>query len=411
MADLLSVCNDSAFGVSNIVIQNIENAVRVHSAMGGSTNLTMHLAACMIYAGRRFTLADYDRIRRQVPVPDLFDFSLTQGRDIFALAQQCGEGRIRGVDTMLCELRRQGVPIAENAPTMAGTTWKQRLNNERRLAAANVKDNPIILSHPRRAVSGIDILQSNFFDSAIVKISGMPEAQLDEFDEKIAVVLYCENEEEATERLLDVNLLNRFQQIGKLNRQTLLRIHQHNTGANDPSLEKIKGPQHLFRRLIEDSSLRIALIIAGVGPEAYGMPEMFTPMHHINSNQALKKIVTILSDGRYSGVSYGAAIGHATPEAYRRGGILYLATGDLLLLSFRKRRIDLLDRETFCQGEIRLYGKKLDAERKALGEKRWKRMNRRLEAIDPSNRMQDVTDASQGVVPMNIWKRSANSSL
>ncbi|MEW6237355.1 MAG: dihydroxy-acid dehydratase [Candidatus Omnitrophota bacterium] len=411
VVDMLSVCNDSAFGVSNIVIQNIENAVRVHSAMGGSTNLTMHLVASMIYAGRRFTLADYDRIRRQFPIPDLFDFSLTLGRDIFALARQSEEGRIRGVDTMLYELRRNGVPIAENAPTMTGTTWKQRLKNKQRLAAANVKDNPIILSHPRRAVSGIDILQGNFFDSAIVKISGMPDVQLDEFDNKIAVVLYCENEEEATSRLLDVDLLNRFQAMAKLNRQTLLCIHRHNTSENDPSLEKIKGTQRLFRRLIEDSALRIALIIAGVGPEGYGMPEMFTPMHHINCNQSLKKMVTIISDGRYSGVSYGAAVGHVTPEAYRRGGILYLATGDLLLLSLRKWRIDLLDLEALRNGEIRPYREKLEVERKALGEKRWKRMNRRLETIDPSNQMRDIADASQGVVPLHVWKRAVNSSF
>ena len=44
----------------------------------------------------------------------------------------------------------------------------------------------------------------------------------------------------------------------------------------------------------------------------------------------------ILTDGRYSGVSYGAAIGHITPEAKRGGGILYLQTGDVIYAANRQ---------------------------------------------------------------------------
>ena len=51
------------------------------------------------------------------------------------------------------------------------------------------------------------------------------------------------------------------------------------------------------------------------------MPEMFTAMQHINSNHKLKRLAVLISDGRYSGVTYGAAIGHVTPEAWNGGGL------------------------------------------------------------------------------------------
>ncbi len=83
-------------------------------------------------------------------MPDILDYSLTQGRDIFALAEQCCSGKVRGME---------------------------------------IEDNPIILSKPRRATSGVDVLSSNWFESAVVKISGMPDHQLNEFDNKVAFVL------------------------------------------------------------------------------------------------------------------------------------------------------------------------------------------------------------------------------
>ncbi|MEI2472569.1 dihydroxy-acid dehydratase, partial [Peribacillus frigoritolerans] len=96
-------------------------------------------------------------------------------------------------------------------------------------------------------------------------------------------------------------------------------------------------------RMVEAGTLKIAVIISGQGPVAFGMPEMFTPMQHINANRVMKKIATIISDGRYSGVTYGAAIGHMTPEAYEGGGIGLLKSGDVIHLQLRDRRIDFVD--------------------------------------------------------------------
>ncbi len=402
---LFAVCNDPDYSVSSLVVKNIENAVRVHSAMGGSSNLILHLISAVIYAGYRFDLKHYDRIRRQVPVPDLFDYSLTEGRDIFEYAKQCCDGRIDGIGTILYELRCNKIPIAENAPTMAGFTWKKRIRNKKRVSADNVKENPIALSKPRRAISGIDVLTGNFFETAIVKISGMPDEQLDQFDEKAAVVVYFENEEEATANLLNVNLLDSIYAKTRLSREAFIQIHHHNSGGRDASVERLKSKKALFQRLIDDEVLRIAVIIAGQGPEAFGMPEMFTPMIHINHNQVLKKFTTLISDGRYSGVSYGAAVGHVTPEAFRKGGILYLQTGDLLHLRLRKRRIDLLDPDAFNKGKMVSSKIDLAKERSRLGEKRLKRMEKRRKTIDPSNWICDCTDAAHGIVPQIVWDR------
>lgn len=406
VAAMLKVCNDPDYSVSNIVQKNIENAVRIHSALGGSTNIAMHLVSSMIYSGCRFTLYDYDRIRRRVPIPDLMNYSLTEGRDLFALAQQCSEGSIRGIETVLYELRQNGVPILEDAPTMEGRSWGERLRKKKGLSANGVKENPILLSTPRRASSGVDVLKGNFFDSAVVKISGMPEEQLNDFDEKVAVVLYFESEEFAVDQLLNVHILDMVYYAPGINRDTLAQLYRHNLGDRKNTLKGIAGKKEVFQRVVEDNALRLAVVIAGQGPKAYGMPEMFTPMHHINHNAALKKIAALISDGRYSGVSYGAAIGHVTPEAIHRGGILYLQTGDLLHLRLRQRKIHLLDAKAFRKGKIDKFVGNQETIRHKLAERRLKRLVTRQETLDPSYGMHRVTDAAHGVVPIEIWEKA-----
>ncbi|MCI0338504.1 MAG: dihydroxy-acid dehydratase [Acidobacteria bacterium] len=397
---LFNYCNNPDFSVSEIVKSNIENMVRIHSTTGGSTNLIMHLVSAIIHAGVNFSIWDYDRIRRTTPIPDLFDYSLTQRRSIFELAQQCCAGEIRGMETVMYELTRNGVPIALDAPTATGTTWRERLADTRNLSAEGVKQNPIILSKPRRPISGIDVLSSNFFESAVVKISGMSDSQLDEFDARLAVALYFENEDEANKNLLDDTYLDSIKSHEEITQIDLLRIYQHNTKHTADERVVAMTRDQLFDHLLHDKVIKFAIIISGQGPEAYGMPEMFTPMQHINANRHLKKLALILTDGRYSGVSYGAAIGHITPEAKRGGGILYLQTGDIVQTNLRARNIILIDREALrVRNEVIAEAGKLSELRRELGSERLRRINYRLSIIVPTNRMRDVTDAAHGVVP------------
>jgi dihydroxyacid dehydratase/phosphogluconate dehydratase len=122
----------------------------------------------------------------------------------------------------------------------------------------------------------------------------------------------------------------------------------------------------------------------------------------------------LISDGRYSGVTYGAAIGHVTPEALNGGGIGLLQTGDLLHLQLSKRRIDLIDPQVFLgrftgrlaphrtvrhivSWEVDLHGL-----RSELGAARRQRILERRRRVAATNRLHDVTDASKGVVPLMI---------
>jgi dihydroxy-acid dehydratase len=133
------------------------------------------------------------------------------------------------------------------------------------------------------------------------------------------------------------------------------------------------------------------------------MPEMFTPMQHINANSKLKRMATLISDGRYSGVTYGAAVGHMTPEAYQGGGILYLQTGDLVYLSLRDREIHFLNVEAFRNGKVEFSFDSIPQERATLGEERMQSMRIRQKQVASSNRMVAHTDAANGVVPIAVY--------
>ena len=398
----VDLMNDPVYGVANLMAANIKNAIRIHSATGGSTNIMMHIVAAMLYGGYRFDLWEYDRIHHEVPVPDLFDYSLTEGRDIFALAVQCCSGKIRGMETVFHELMSNGVPMDIDAPTVTGTTWRERLAvNQAQLSAENVENNPIILSKPRRPFSGVDVLSGNFFESAVVKISGMSTKQIDEFDKKIAFVLYYENEDEANEGLLDVHLLEKLKRSRCFHHQSLIAALKHNA----PHLfEEWKNREYddLFDAMAKEGALKIAVVIAGQGPEAFGMPEMFTPMQHINANRQLKRIATLISDGRYSGVTYGAAIGHMTPEAIRGGGSLYLKTGDLLYIGLRERKIEFVNEWAFQHGKLVFEFEGVKQERAEIANQRMANMRQRQRRIAASNRLVGQTDAAHGVVPLHI---------
>ncbi|MBP1155835.1 MULTISPECIES: dihydroxy-acid dehydratase [unclassified Paenibacillus] len=398
---LFSIIDRPECSVSELVRANITNVIRIHSSAGGSTNLMMHIVGAMVYAGYDFSLEDMERIAAEHPIPDLFDYSLTEGRDIYVLAQQCCSGQIRGMETLMYELTRNGVPMALDAPTVTGQTWGERLSNTVGLSADGVKNNPIILSKPKRSFSGVDVLRGNFFNQAVVKISGMPTKQLNQFDDKVAFVLYYENEEEANHHLLDVNMLDRLKAERHFELEHMKRMASYNASVSLEELQTLSYDE-LFDRMIREEWLRLAVIISGQGPEAFGMPEMMTPMQHINAHRQLKCLTTLISDGRYSGVTFGAAVGHMTPEAFHGGGLLYLQEGDLLHLQFRKKRIDLLNPQSFALGLIEHDVGELRNKRTELGIFRMEKMRKRQKRVAASNRLRDCTDASRGVVPMGV---------
>jgi len=409
--DLFTYVNKREYSVRNMVHANFANAVRVHSATGGSTNLMLHLVAVMLYAGFDVDVWTIDQIRRNPPVPDIFDYSLTEGRDIFALAQQCRSGAIRGMETIFYELINQKVPMDVDAPTVTGQTWAERLVDTTNLSAAGVTDNPIVLTSPRRPFSGVDLLRSNLWESAVVKISGMTTRQLSDFDDKVGVVLFFGNETEANEGLLDIHILDRLRDHPRLTRGMLLALAYHNNQGNQEDLDSLRelARDRLFDQMIKCGLLKIVMVVSGQGPEAFGMPEMFTPMQYINANRELRKLTVLISDGRYSGVTYGAAIGHVTPEALNGGAIGMLQTGDLIHIQLSNRRIDLIDPDAFKSGQIEQWAGDLTKERHALGLARRERILERRRQIAASNRMVAITDAGRGVVPLAVAEEATEA--
>ncbi|MCC2687002.1 MAG: Dihydroxy-acid dehydratase, partial [Paenibacillaceae bacterium] len=362
----------------------------------------------MLYAGFTFSLRDFDQIHHEYPIPDLFDYSLTQGRDIFQLARQCCDGESRGMESLFHELIQCGVPMDDNAPTVSGKTWRERLAaGGLSLPANSVTDNPIILSSPRRPFSGVDVLTGDFFETAVVKISGMSTPQLNEFDRKAAFTLYFENEEAANRSLLDPQLLESLKSSRRFAREDLVAVLRHNAPTDCDRLIDTSYDE-LFDAMADGGALKLAVVIAGQGPEAFGMPEMYTPMQHINANRKLKKLVTVISDGRYSGVTFGAAVGHMTPEAYRGGGLLYLQTGDLLYLGLRERQIRFLNPQLLREGgDVVTSGfRDIPTTRKILGQKRMARMRERRRRITSCNRLSGHTDAAHGVVPLEVYEEA-----
>ncbi|QIZ09309.1 dihydroxy-acid dehydratase [Priestia megaterium] len=401
---LALLINNPKFSVTNLLATNIKNAIRIHSASGGSTNLMMHIVAGMLYGGFTFSLWDYDRIRQEYPIPDLFDYSLTEGRDIFMLARQCCSGSSKGMETLFYELLQNGVPMDLDAPTVTGTTWGERLVKQSHLSADLVEKDRVILSSPRRPFSGVDVLTGNFFESAVVKISGMSTPQLNSFDQKVNFVLYFENEEAANHSLLDSQFLEDIKRTQKFCHEHLLAVLKHNDPDNFVELS-ILPYNELFDQMVEFGALKLTVVISGQGPDAFGMPEMYTPMQHINANRKLKKLVTIVSDGRYSGVTLGAAVGHVTPEALQDGGILYLQTGDLLFIDLSGKQIHFINPESFLKGKLDFNGfSEVKIVRQKVASDRIKAIKKRKLRVATSNHLTGHTDAAHGVVPISVYE-------
>jgi hypothetical protein len=230
----------------------------------------------------------------------------------------------------------------------------------------------------------------------------MPDEMLDRLDDKVALVLYFETEEAANAALVDPHLLHTVRQAPGVSTDVLRRMYEVNRTPTLPPVEAI-ALEALYDHMIATQTLRLAVVISGQGPEAFGMPEMCVPSFRINYNRVLRPLVTLITDGRYSGTNWGAAVGHVTPEAIRGGGIAYLQTGDLLLLRFRAGRLDLLDQAAFlATGTPAVYGGDLAAERATLAGERRAHLQQRARQIAPANRMLYHTDAARGVVPLQV---------
>lgn len=97
-----------------------------------------------------------------------------------------------------------------------------------------------------------------------------------------------------------------------------------------------------------------AVVIRYEGPKGSGMPEMFYTTEAIASDKNLASTTALITDGRFSGATRGPAIGHVSPEASEGGPIALLHDGDLIKIDIPTRRLDLvgIDGKVMTEEEI-----------------------------------------------------------
>ncbi len=392
--------NRKELRITNILERNFANAVRIHNTTGSSTNILLHLPAIMRYAGFDLSIEDYERVREATPVPEIFAHSLTEGRDTFVLAQQFLKGQHRGMESMYRILTDLGIKMDLDAPTMTGQTWGERIETLDVPVAVELGERAIIRTTPVRKTSGVEVLRGNFMSTAVVKLAGMSDQQLTHFDDQLFIVRYYEDEHACIDEMASPGIVKALEDlVAQLPASQLAKILEYNSKGAVRSFD-----QGSFVELLKKGVLSFAFMIAGQGPKAFGMPEMFAPSQSLRHHQLLEASSLLITDGRYSGVTKGACIGHVTPEAFEGGAIGQLADGDLLWLRIGEKRLDVVDPVALAAGvaiplEILPGREPLVAERRA-------KMLDRLWQIAASNLMNDVASAEKGCVPYAVDQRA-----
>ena len=281
------------------------NAIRVNSAIGGSTNAPIHLNAVARHIGVELTLADWQKYGYDVPLlVNLQPAGEYLGEDFY---------RAGGVGAVIAELMKKGL-ILEKCLTANGRTVGDIYRN------AKIADEAVIFRFdaPLKDKGGFLVLHGNLFDSAVMKTSVIS-------DEFRARYLSNPKDPEAFEGRAVV----------------------------------FDGPEQ-FRSQIDDPALKIdantILFMRGTGPIGYpGAAEvvnMRPPAYLIREGV---HALPCVGDGRQSGTSDSASILNASPEAAIGGGLALVRNGDRIRIDLRK-----------CEANILISAEELDERRRAL---------------------------------------------
>ena len=314
---------------ASLVRANLKNALRVWSAVGGSMNWALHFPYVAAYVGERVDPALLARISDETPF--LIDISPVKDHSFFTLAIEKAAGAHSGLDSTLKHLLAIG--LVDDAPTLEGP-WSERLRD------AKDPNDKILHKTALRPTSGIVEVKGNFTDSAIFKRAGMSPEAVAHFDRRVFVAVVYVGEAGAQQDLFKGRVLDRLR--GVLDAAAVRRLAV--AGFGPAALEALAGPDEgILERAARAKVFRVMVVIAGEGPKANGIPEMFYPSEYLNRDPVLRHVGALITDGRYSGATYGPCIGHASPEALEGGLIGAIRTGDLVSMDMRAGRIDVLD--------------------------------------------------------------------
>ena len=268
------------------------NAIRVNSAIGGSTNAPIHLAAIARHVGVELPITDWQDVGHEVPLlVNLQPAGEYLGEDYY---------RAGGVPAVVNQLMRRGM-IHEEALTTNGRTIGENCRG------ASIEDERVIrpIDDPIMEDAGFVVLRGNLFDSAVMKTSVISP----EFRER-----YLANPADPD--------------------------------AFEGPVAVFDGPEDYHAR-IDDASLGITsdtlLIMRGAGPVGYPgaaevvnmRPPSYLLAHGVHS-------LPCLGDGRQSGTSGSPSILNASPEAAAMGGLALLRDGDRVRIDLRAGTADML---------------------------------------------------------------------
>ena len=259
-----------------MTLNAFKNAIAVDMAVGGSTNTVLHLPAIAHEAGVDLPLSLFDRIARQTP----YLASLSPGGKHFV--QELDEAG--GVQAVMKELSKKKL-IHTGCLTATGKKTEENLKSVR------ILDEEIIhpIGNHYRPTGGIAILRGNLAaDGAVVKESAVDPAML----AHTGPARVYNSEDDAIAAI-----------IGK-------KIKK-----GDVVVIRYEGPKG--------------------GP---GMREMLNPTS-VLSGMGMGKEVALLTDGRFSGATRGACIGHVSPEALEGGVIGLLRDGDVIEIDIPNRKL------------------------------------------------------------------------
>ena len=255
------------------------NAFVVDMALGGSTNSVLHLLALAHEAGVEIPLQELNE--HSARTPHLCRMSPAAGGHHIEDLDRAG-----GIQAVMRRLLEGGL-LEGGVPTATGRTVVENV------ARARVRDDSVIrpMEDPYSAVGGLAILFGSLApDGAVVKQAVVAPGM----QQHTGPARIFESEEAATAAIVS----------GEFREGEVLVI-------------RYEGPKG--------------------GP---GMREMLTPTSLL-SGMGLDDKVALLTDGRFSGATRGAAIGHISPEAAERGPLAVVRDGDLIHIDIPNRRLDL----------------------------------------------------------------------
>jgi dihydroxyacid dehydratase/phosphogluconate dehydratase len=370
---------------------NLKNALRVWSAVGGSMNWMLHFPYIGAYLGVRIRPTYVADLSDSTPF--LIDISPMKDKSFFTLAIEKQAGTHSGLDSTVKDLFAKG--LLEDAETMEGR-WSLRL------ADAKDPNDRILFKTALRPTSGIIEVKGNLTDSAIFKRAGMTPEAVGHFDRKLFVAVFYLGEADAQRDLFEGKVLERLR--GVVTPDWIRRLARANFGDAAARLDGIADAE-LLDRAAREKLFRAIVVIAGEGPKADGIPEMFYPSEYLNRDPVLRHVSAMITDGRYSGATYGPCIGHASPEALEGGGIGAVRTGDLVYMDTAARRIDVLDVErSFAAAftPVALARTALVARPELAERIRW--MNERRQNIPATIRLllDNTTTCMEGVTPVGL---------